>query len=114
MDLKIFSFDKESDFATKQKNWLKNYFQETLHITETSSIELKVKIWFDIIPNTYNFFYDEIFNQNKNPFLNKLSDNFKNKFYEEDFDDWTIEDVLAKFPPEWNWEYNQTDSKIEI
>lgn len=38
----------------------------------------------------------------------------KNKFYEEGFNDWTIEDVLAKFPPEWNWEYNQTDSKIEI
>jgi hypothetical protein len=38
----------------------------------------------------------------------------KNKFYEEGFDDWTIEDVLAKFPTEWNWEYNQTKSKIEI
>jgi hypothetical protein len=38
----------------------------------------------------------------------------KNKFYEEGFDDWTIEDVLAKFPLEWNWEYNQTKSKIEI
>jgi hypothetical protein len=38
----------------------------------------------------------------------------KNKFYEEGFNDWTVEDVLEKFPPEWNWEYNQTDSKIEI
>jgi hypothetical protein len=38
----------------------------------------------------------------------------KNQFYEEGFDDWTIEDVLAKFPLEWNWEYNQTNSKIEI
>lgn len=38
----------------------------------------------------------------------------KNRFYEEDFDGWTIEDVLEEFPPEWNWEYNQTDSKIEI
>ena len=38
----------------------------------------------------------------------------KNKFYEEGFDDWSIEDVLAKFPPEWNWEYTQTKSKIEI
>ena len=38
----------------------------------------------------------------------------KNRFYEEEFDDWTIEDVLAEFPPEWNWEYNQTDSKIEV
>lgn len=38
----------------------------------------------------------------------------KNKFYEEGFNDWTIEDVLAKFPLEWNWEYNQTNSKIEI
>ena len=38
----------------------------------------------------------------------------KNKFYEEDFDDWTIEDVLAEFPPEWNWEYSQNSSKIEI
>lgn len=38
----------------------------------------------------------------------------KNKFYEEGFNDWTIEDVLAEFPLEWNWEYNQTNSKIEI
>ena len=38
----------------------------------------------------------------------------KNRFYEEGFDDWTVEDVLANFPPEWNWEYNQTDHKIEI
>ena len=38
----------------------------------------------------------------------------KNKFYEEGFEDWTVEDVLANLPPEWNWEYNQTDSKIEI
>ena len=38
----------------------------------------------------------------------------KNKFYKEGFVDWTVEDVLANFPPEWNWEYNQTDSKIEI
>lgn len=38
----------------------------------------------------------------------------KNKFYEEDFDDWTIEDVLAKFPNEWQWEYTQTEAKIEI
>lgn len=38
----------------------------------------------------------------------------KNKFYKEGFNDWTIEDVLAKFPSEWNWEYNQTSSKIEI
>ena len=38
----------------------------------------------------------------------------KNKFYEEGFNDWTIEDVLAKFPTEWDWEYNQTDSNIEI
>jgi hypothetical protein len=39
----------------------------------------------------------------------------KNKFYEEGFDDWTIRDVLAKFPSEWNWEYDdQTCHKIEI
>ena len=38
----------------------------------------------------------------------------KNKFYKEGFDDWSIEDVLAKFPPEWNWEYTRTKSKIEI
>ena len=38
----------------------------------------------------------------------------KNKFYEEGFNDWTIEDVLAEFPPEWNWEYSQSNSKIEI
>ena len=38
----------------------------------------------------------------------------KNRFYEEGFDGWTIEDVLEKFPEEWIWEYHQTNSKIEI
>lgn len=38
----------------------------------------------------------------------------KNQFYEEGFDDWTIEDVLDKFPDEWEWECTYTSSKIEI
>lgn len=38
----------------------------------------------------------------------------KNKFYEEGFDDWTIEDILSEFPDEWQWKFTCTDSKIEI
>jgi hypothetical protein len=33
----------------------------------------------------------------------------KNRFYEEDFDDWCIDDVLEQFPEEWEWDWVQTD-----
>lgn len=40
----------------------------------------------------------------------------KNKFYEEDFDDWTIEDVFAEFPEEWVWNFESIEENevIEI
>ena len=40
----------------------------------------------------------------------------KNRFYEEGFDDWCIDDVLEQFPEEWEWELVQTDydEAIEI
>ena len=40
----------------------------------------------------------------------------KNKFYDEGFEDWTIDDVFEEFPEEWEWDYvstNDTDV-IEI
>ena len=40
----------------------------------------------------------------------------KNKFYNEDFDDWTIDDVLEEFPEEWEcWmEAKDNDEYLEI
>lgn len=38
----------------------------------------------------------------------------KNRFYEEEFNAWTIENVLNEFPDEWQWECTYTNSKIEI
>lgn len=32
----------------------------------------------------------------------------KAKFYAEDFDDWTIDDVFMEFPDTWEWDYIQT------
>lgn len=31
----------------------------------------------------------------------------KNKFYDERFEDWTIDDVLMAFPSEWEWNYEE-------
>ena len=38
----------------------------------------------------------------------------KNRFYEEDNDCWTVEDVLDNFPNEWNWSYEECVDEIEI
>lgn len=38
----------------------------------------------------------------------------KERFYNEGFDDWTIEDVFAEFPEEWEFTFEQIDSTIEI
>ena len=38
----------------------------------------------------------------------------KNRFYDEEFDDWCIDDVLAEFPEEWEWDYVNTDEVVEI
>lgn len=38
----------------------------------------------------------------------------KNKFYDEGFDDWCIDDVLEKFPEEWECEFIQTDCNEAI
>ena len=38
----------------------------------------------------------------------------KNRFYDEDFDDWCLDDVFEQFPEEWEWDFVQTDAVIEI
>lgn len=38
----------------------------------------------------------------------------KNKFYDEDFEDWTIDDVLMEFPDKWEWDYVQGNDILEI
>ena len=39
----------------------------------------------------------------------------KNRFYEEGFDDWCIDDVFEQFPEEWEWSYEScSDDTIEI
>ena len=38
----------------------------------------------------------------------------KNRFYDEGFDDWCIDDILAEFPEEWDWDYVNTDNVVEI
>ena len=38
----------------------------------------------------------------------------KNKFNDEGFDGWCIDDILAEFPEEWEWDYVSTDNVIEI
>jgi hypothetical protein len=39
----------------------------------------------------------------------------KNKFYDEGFEDWTVADVLERFPMEWDWSYEGgNDYIIEI
>ena len=38
----------------------------------------------------------------------------KNRFYDEGFDDWCIDDVLAEFPEEWEWDYVSGDDIVEI
>lgn len=55
----------------------------------------------------------EVKNVDENTVQQKIYE-IKNRFYEEDFEDWTIEDVLEQFPSEWDWEYHQNSSIIEI
>jgi hypothetical protein len=38
----------------------------------------------------------------------------KNKFYDEGFDDWCIDDVFEKFPDTWEWNFVQGDDVLEI
>lgn len=40
----------------------------------------------------------------------------KNRFYDEGFNDWCVDDVLAEFPEEWEWEFERYDTNqiIEI
>jgi hypothetical protein len=33
----------------------------------------------------------------------------KKKFYDQEFDDWTLDDVFAEFPKEWEWKFQRTD-----
>ena len=38
----------------------------------------------------------------------------KNRFYDEGFDDWCIDVVLAEFPDGWDWDYVSGDDMVEI
>lgn len=38
----------------------------------------------------------------------------KNKFYDEGFEDWCIDDVFEKFPAEWEWDFERSDDLLEI
>ena len=38
----------------------------------------------------------------------------KNKFYDENIDDWTIEDVFKQFPDEWEWSWVDQFDEVEI
>lgn len=38
----------------------------------------------------------------------------KNRFYNEGFEDWCIEDVMMEFPEEWEWNYEQSNDVLEI
>ena len=44
---------------------------------------------------------------------NKIHE-IKNKFFEEGFDDWCIDDVLEQFPEEWEWNCVSSDDVLEI
>ena len=55
----------------------------------------------------------------KNASLKEVQDKIfeiKNKFDEEGFEDWCLDDVFEKFPEEWEWDFTQTDydDTIEI
>lgn len=38
----------------------------------------------------------------------------KNKFYDEGFDGWCIDDVFEEFPKEWEWDFVQGNGVLEI
>ena len=38
----------------------------------------------------------------------------KKRFYDEGFDDWTIEDVMDEFPDTWIWGYEANAEIVEI
>lgn len=38
----------------------------------------------------------------------------KNKFYDEGFDDWTIDDVLNELPDDWEWDFETNFDVLEI
>lgn len=38
----------------------------------------------------------------------------KNKFYDEGFNGWTIDDVFMEFPDTWEWNFVQGDDVLEI
>lgn len=48
----------------------------------------------------------------KNVDINIVQDKIyqiKKKFYDQEFDDWTLDDVFAEFPEEWEWEFQRID-----
>ena len=44
---------------------------------------------------------------------NKIHE-IKNSFYEEGFNDWTIEDVFEKFPEEWIFDFERNYNILNI
>ena len=38
----------------------------------------------------------------------------KNRFYDEGFKAWTIDDVFEAFPDEWEWSYESVKDVVEI
>ena len=48
-----------------------------------------------------------------NDFQEKIYE-IKNSFYESDFEDWTIEDVLEELAKTYDFEYNQLDGNLEV
>lgn len=43
----------------------------------------------------------------------KISE-IKKRFFDEEFDDWTIDDVLMELPDTWEWSYEQNVEIVEI
>ena len=43
----------------------------------------------------------------------KISE-IKNRFYDEGFEDWTIDDVFMEFPNEWKWSFERNVEWLSI
>ena len=58
--------------------------------------------------HNYNYGILTVENVSMNEVQNKIYE-IKRKFYDEDFDDWCIDDLFAEFPEEWEWSFESTD-----
>ena len=61
----------------------------------------------------YDVFYGllEVYNATEEEVQQKIYE-IKNKFYEDGFADWTIDDVFDEFPSEWQWTFLQDDGYV--